>query len=101
MGWETSQRRDDLPPNWATLRKQTFTRCNGICEHINEHGQRCTARATDCDHITRGNNHSLNNLQGLCSEHHKAKTQREAKQAQRARYIEARKRPQEDHPGLI
>ena len=101
MGWTTSRRRDELPSNWQQLRRQTFTRCGGICEHREPDGQRCTNRATDCDHIKRGNDHSLDNLQGLCSEHHKAKTQREAKQSQRARYIEARKRPQEDHPGIL
>lgn len=101
MTWDTSRRRSQLPPDWAQLRKQVFARADHRCEHVESSGQRCTAAATDCDHIKRGNNHALENLQGLCRTHHAQKTQQESRQAWNKRYIEARKRSPEEHPGAL
>jgi hypothetical protein len=52
----------------------------------------------ECDHKTPGDDHSLNNLQGLCLRHHKQKTQLEAQAAKAARRA-LRARPPERHPG--
>ncbi len=101
MTWDTSRRRDQLPPDWAQLRKQVFARANHRCEHADSTGQRCQSRATDCDHIQRGNDHTLDNLQGLCRTHHAEKTARESREAQTARYTTAKKRDPEPHPGIL
>jgi hypothetical protein len=52
-GWASSNRRDRLPGNWPALRKHVFERAGYLCEAVDD-GVRCTARATDCDHIARG-----------------------------------------------
>lgn len=70
MPWHTSSRRQQLPPNWNTIRRAVRERADGTCEHPG-----CTAPGTDCDHITDPTDHSLDNLQWLCLPHHKAKTQ--------------------------
>lgn len=95
-GWRGSDRKARLPYDWETRRRLVLERCGGQCEHRNEMGWRCAGRATDVDHIRRGDDHSLANLQGLCRSHHKAKTAQEGVAAQpRA------KRPPSPHPGLL
>ena len=79
----------------AKRRKIVLTRCGGVCETPG-----CTARATDVDHVQRGDNHDVSNLQGLCHPHHAEKTQQEAREGARRR-AERIKRPPEQHPGLI
>lgn len=93
MPWATSTRRHRLPSNWQTLRRQVKARAKGQCEWT-EQGDRCTNPGTDCDHITPGDDHSLNNLQWLCRFHHKIKTSRETRRA-------TNRKPTEPHPGLI
>ena len=99
-GWHTSRRRDSLPPDWKQRRAKARTRAGGICEHRDKHGTRCTRQGRDCDHIRDRNNHDLSNLQWLCTDHHKQKTQREARAAQHAKYTAAKKRTPEAHPGI-
>lgn len=106
MGWETSRRRKD-PPGWSKLREFTINRALGLCEAMeidrlsdNPEPQRCTYQGTDVDHIVnvaRGGTDHPDNLQLLCSWHHKQKTAREAS-ANRPRVTEKHKR--EAHPGL-
>jgi 5-methylcytosine-specific restriction endonuclease McrA len=69
------------------------------CELV-EDGFRCNNAATDVDHITPGDDHSLGNLQGLCNPHHLAKTGREV-QAARAEIRKLRRLPEEPQPGII
>lgn len=92
MPWATSNRRQQLPPNWATLRKIVARRADGRCQNIID-GTRCPAPGTDCDHIHPGNNHDTSNLQWLCADCHTRKTIRERRPP--------RHRPQEPHPGSL
>lgn len=88
-GWANSNRRQQLPPNWQTLRARILRR-DPTC-------QNCGLNASvDVDHITPGNNHHPDNLQGLCRHCHRAKTiqERDANRPQRAR-------PEEPHPGEL
>jgi 5-methylcytosine-specific restriction protein A len=97
-GWADSNRRAELPPNWATeIRPAILARDNHRCQHL-DHGHRCGRPASDVDHIRRGTDHSPENLQALCADHHAAKTSREGNAA---RWAGPRRRPTERHPGLI
>jgi 5-methylcytosine-specific restriction protein A len=60
-------------------RAQVLARDKGVCQIK---GPRCTYRATICDHIlnvARGGTDDLSNLQAVCDNCHKDKTQAEAK----------------------
>lgn len=95
-GWErnTPDRKSRLPENWADLRRQVEARAGGRCEIVKGNGKRCWDRGTDCDHIVRSDtDHSLENLQWICTWHHQRKTSAEANAAQ------AGKRPTSKHPG--
>lgn len=93
--WAGSDRRSRLPPDWPKRRMQARKRAGGRCQYVDATG-RCPVEGTDCDHIVRGDNHELSNLQWLCREHHKAKTAQEASAAR-----PQRRRPPERHPGLL
>lgn len=80
MPWHTSNRRAQLPPNWATLRATIANRAQGRCQHPG-----CNRAGTDCDHIGDPTDHRPVNLQWLCAPHHKAKTQQQAQAAAAAR----------------
>ncbi|MFC4494925.1 HNH endonuclease [Streptomyces ovatisporus] len=99
--WSSSDRKARLPSNWAKLRLRVLRRDGYRCMHIEITGSRCTADATDVDHIKAGDDHSMTNLQSLCREHHQVKTQQEA-QAGRRRGADSRaKYPKAKHPGMI
>ena len=100
MAWDTSRRRDQLPPNWHDLRRQAKTRAQGICEH-HTNGQRCTNTGTELHHTQDNTDHRLEVLEWICRDCHRAETQRQAREAQTARYTTAKKRHPEPHPGLI
>ena len=76
---------DQLPADWDKRRHTVKARANNRCEWV-EDASRCTNQGTECDHIERGNNHDLNNLQWLCTGHHKLKTQLEAAEAHQDTY---------------
>lgn len=97
MAWETSDRRHRLPGNWQTIRRQVQARADGKCQ-ATYHDPRCNGIGTEADHITPGDDHSLDNLAWLSHECHKAKTARETGARSKAR---SRKRAPEPHPGLI
>lgn len=101
MGWDSSRRRDQLPPNWQQLRRAAKTRAHGYCEHVNDDGTRCTNPGTDLHHAGDRNDHRLEALQWLCREHHDVQTRRQSREAWNKRYIEAKKRSPETHPGLL
>lgn len=99
MAWNTSDRRERLPKDW-------FTR---IRPHILKRDPQCKLRyrmcqgvSTQVDHIQHGDNHSYENLQGVCSSCHATKSAREGRQAQLTRR-QRRIRPLEEHPhdGII
>ena len=89
--WATSQRRTQLPTNWATIRRTILNR--------DEH--RCTRCSSDqrleVHHIGDRNDHSHANLTTLCHPCHQTETQAEAQAARQAR---SARRPAAPHPGL-
>lgn len=97
MPWSSSDRKSRLPSDWGRRRRIVLERCGYQCERVRSSGRRCTSRATDVDHIIPGDDHSLSNLQGLCSWHHKEKTSRES-QAAKAEIRASLKRPAEENP---
>lgn len=93
MAWTTSTRRQRLPNNWNKLRQQVLQRHNNKCAGLPHpmgsptqkaggthtptgrwHAAGCNRHATDVDHITAGDNHSIDNLQPLSRACHHAKT---------------------------
>lgn len=91
--WVGSDRRSRLPADWPAIRRAVLDRDNGWCRLRYD---RCTVTATDVDHVVRGDDHRLVNLQAVCGSCHRAKTSAEGNAA-RAR----ERRPTLDHPGLI
>lgn len=100
MSWETSDRRQELPPDWAKRVARVKDRDGNRCTWRLPSGARCPRRGTDVDHRVPGDDHSLRNLQLLCSHHHKKKTGLEAIMGRRKRRAGRQKR-QEKHPGLL
>lgn len=114
MAWGTSDRKERLPGNWLALREEVF-RTKGRRCYIVEDGYRCTAEATEVDHRTAGDDHSIENLEPICSPHHRRKSSSEGwvelhrkKKATRARvdkqygWAESRPEPTETfkHPWM-
>lgn len=60
-------------------------------------GTRCWRKGSECDHRTDRWNHD--DLQWLCSLHHRVKTQEESAAARRR--LGPVKRPPEPHPGRL
>lgn len=100
MTWATSDRAARLPRDWAERREWVRARAGGRCEAVLRDGSRCGALGTDCDHVTRGDDHRVENLQWLCAWHHKRKTSREAL-AELAAVRASRQPRRRPHPGLI
>lgn len=99
-GWAGSTRGAATPPGWRRLRLTVLDRAGHRCQHVDEHG-RCTARATDVDHIVNvkaGGTHQLENLQALCAWHHARKSSAEGNAA---RVRRTSRRTVEQHPGAL
>ncbi|ASU78497.1 HNH endonuclease [Actinopolyspora erythraea] len=94
--WENSDRKTRLPPNWSTLRKRTLARDKHQCQ-LKYNG--CLGRATEVDHITPGDNHHPENLQGVCSPCHAKKSSAEGR-ANWGRKRALQYRTPRRHPGL-
>ena len=99
MAWSTSTRAQRLPKGWTTLRRTVLARDHHTCQAIT-HTPDCDGRATEVDHIIPGDDHRLENLQGLSQPCHLAKTRAEDAARRQSARDQAR-RPQEDHPGRI
>jgi 5-methylcytosine-specific restriction endonuclease McrA len=104
VAWSTSDRASRLPKGWAKIRRAAMDRDGWSCQWVRvDTGELCGAHASDCDHIIPGDDHSLTNLQALCSYHHRSKSSSEGRAAQdtdRApggRY--SRLRAPQSHPG--
>lgn len=72
--WAGSTRRKRLPPGWEKTRLRIFER-DPICRICNQN------LSTVCDHKVAGDDHSDENLQGICSDCDKAKSSREGVEA--------------------
>ncbi|TSB25294.1 HNH endonuclease [Streptomyces benahoarensis] len=98
MQWAGSGRRVQLPSDWAVRRLSVLKRdgfqCRGV---LRDTGVRCTAPATDVDHIVPGDNHNPANLQALCRWHYARKSSAEGAAARRRPV--SRRRPVGRHPG--
>jgi 5-methylcytosine-specific restriction protein A len=99
-GWEGSDRRETLPPNWAGLVKAVWIRDKGQCRWRLTSGARCPRGGRDVDHIGDREDHGLKNLRLLCGHHHEAHTARQAREA-KAKKKGLRRRPPEEHPGRL
>lgn len=93
-GWQHSTRRDRLPKNWVSvIRPAVLRRDHHQCRLRYE--DICIGVATEVDHIERGDDHSMGNLQAACQPCHGRKSSQEGDQA-RPRL----NRPPETHPAL-
>lgn len=100
MAWsKNSRRRSELPPDWPAIRAQVLGRDRGECQHPLTFGGKCGRPANEVDHRDDPSDHSLENLQALCHEHHAVKTHAQS----RAAVIPspARRRAAEAHPGAL
>ena len=97
--WGTSNRREELPKDWAIRRLKCKERAGGRCEHIGPSGARCKNPGTDADHALDRWNHDA--LQWLCPEHHKRKTAVEAQAGKRAVRRKGARRRRDDFPGAL
>lgn len=100
MSWETSNRKEELPDDWETLRRRILERDHYRCTWRLPSGKRCPRRANQVDHRKPGDDHSPQNLQSLCEHHHGRKSAREGYTAKRA-MKRSRVRPAETHPGTV
>jgi hypothetical protein len=98
MSWESSDRKSRLPADWPQLRRTVLDRCGGRCEVLKKDGSRCWDKATDVDHVRAGDDHSLENLRGICTWHHRRKSSAEGREAYAAKR-QKRFREQPPHPG--
>jgi 5-methylcytosine-specific restriction enzyme A len=97
--WRGSNRRAELPKDWSVIRERILRRDQYRCTAQGP-GGRCSAIATDCDHIGDKLDHSDSNLRSLCSAHHAARTAQQSAAARAARKVAAR-RPPARHPGSL
>lgn len=101
-GWQNSDRRQFLPPNWPQLREQRFKIDGYRCTAMLSDDTRCTGPAEECDHIGKRTDHRIEKLRSLCSWHHARKSSREGAMA-KAKILRANSqkfRRTEAHPGL-
>lgn len=101
--WTNSNRRSRLPSDWPKRRARALRRDGKLCQWRLDGGERCLQPATDVDHIRPGDDHSDDNLQSLCGEHHSLKSSQEgaAALAAKRRKINQKFRWTETHPGLL
>lgn len=103
QAWAGSDRRSRLPDDWDQIRLVIGRRDGWICQQITTAGTICGKPANQVDHIERGDDHSYDNLQCLCSDCHSKKSSSEggwasvlALRAAKARTA----RPKEKHPEI-
>lgn len=94
-GWRTTPRPVDWPARVAHVKKRDRS-----CRWVTE-GTPCgSIENIEVDHIGDPADHSLDNLRALCRPHHRSRTGQQANAAMQAKRI-PRKRPPEQHPGLL
>lgn len=74
--WAGSERRSQLPGDWATRRRIVLAR-DAICTICNN------ALSTEVHHVGARHDHSLDKLAGVCTRCHKDETQQQAQAARR------------------
>ena len=85
-GWKTDRRSRQARgygAAWDRARKAAMNRDGWLCQACRREGR--VTPATECDHIVpkhKGGTDALDNLQAICAPCHKAKTEREAAEAQ-------------------
>lgn len=99
MGWETSDRNDDLPRDWWRIRKQVLERDEHRCRWVLPSGARCPRKATEVDHMGERTDHRLIKLRAMC-EHHHARLSSQQGHRERAKRKQGRVKRTEQHPGL-
>jgi 5-methylcytosine-specific restriction enzyme A len=101
MPWDSgrSARSERLPDDWAVRRIRVLRRDGYRCQARLEDGGICAHPASDVDHVQRGDNHDLANLQALCKWHHARKSSAEGAAARKPRPTQ--KRAPEAHPGAV
>lgn len=92
-----SEDRPPLPPDWEQRRQRVFERDGWLCQL--GFPEVCTVRATECDHKGERDDHRLTELQAVCSECHKVKTQQQSREAIQSKAALARP-PKRVHPAL-
>jgi len=105
-GWEGSDRRAELPPNWRQLcglvKRRAGRTADGLghrCEWREPDGSRCWAVGRDVDHVGDKHDHRLAVLRLLCENHH---DKRSSEQGNAARWAHgSNKRKPEAQPGLL
>lgn len=98
MAWDSKKRKAQLPANWSALRRKVLDRDQHRCCATLPNGSRCSETAKHVDHVVRGDDHSMSNLQALCPKHHFQKSAAEGRAAQGPR--PRQQRTSEPHPGL-
>lgn len=84
-GWQGSNRRLELPPDWEKIRLAVLGRDRYRCQHIRfDTGEKCGRYANQVDHIDNRDSYALIDLQSLCQYHHREKSSREGGQASQA-----------------
>lgn len=97
-GNSATNRKDELPDDWAQVRREILDRDGGRCVENLPSGTRCSNLATDVDHVGSKWDNSPANLRSLCGPHHAKKTAKDAAQeAARLRATPPR-RKQQKHP---
>jgi 5-methylcytosine-specific restriction protein A len=100
-GWEGSDRRARLPANWPRLRAKRLEIDGHRCTWRLPSGKRCPRAATEVDHkVAMSDDHRIQALQSLCSDHHAKKTVQDARKGKAAKKA-SRRRPPEDPPGRL
>ena len=102
--WQGSTRKSRLPKDWPKRRNHVLKRDGYRCTEVQLDGARCTAKATDVDHVIPNDDDSYENLASLCGWHHLRKSSGEggaAKAAQRRKSAQLVLRQPERHPGML
>lgn len=105
MGWESSNRKYELPAGWERLRRETLEADNYRCVWPGRWAARkgvrqCGEPATDVDHIRDRHDHSAGNRQSLCRYHHNQKTAKESAAALAVQRAKLTHPGPAKHPGL-
>lgn len=98
-GWSSSDRRQRLPKDWFKRRARVLRRDHGIC-HV------CKLPGADSvDHVIAGDHHDEANLAAIhkvpCHARKSSQEGGAASAKATAARMAAKKRPQEQHPGIV